>query len=801
MLTMHGLPADEPDMLRLPLQHDLPIQPTPLIGRENEVARACGLLRRSDVRLLTLAGPPGIGKTRLGLEVAARLVGDFVDGVYFVPLAPVADPAQVLSAVAQVLEVKESPGRSLDESLQAYLGGRQMLLVLDNFEQVIEAATSVAGLLVHCPGLKVLVTSREVLRLRSEHEFQVPPLPLPDTRQPLDMRNASENEALKLFVQRAQAARPDFQLTAANIETVADICRCIDGLPLAIELAAARVKTLSPQAILARLSNRLQLLVRGARDLPERHQTLRRAIEWSYDLLDPHEQMLFRRLSVFVGGCTLEAAGSVCGAQGDLGMDVLEGVTALMDKSLLREQSGSGAQDEGRSPRFWMLETIREYALAQLDESGEIDDLRRHHAAYFAVLAEQAAAEILVAQQAQWFARLDDDYDNMRAALRWATENNVSSVGHEERVEVGLRLVSALWRYWLVRGHISEGLAQLEGVLSAGLPGLLGAEPDVMIARANALLGAGHLALIQGNHESARTFLGESLALSRDLKHMPGIASALGNLSLAAREQGDYPLARQLLREALAVIESIGARWGSANALRDLGIIAQYEANYAEARSLFQQSLAICTELEQEWGIAYALASLGTTELRDGDTAAAVPRLKESLVLGSKVGDKHIIAQCLEGLACAAAEEGKAQGAATLWSAAEALREATGAPLSPPDREYNERAMAATRTRVDPQTWDAAWAEGRAMPLEEVVALALQTSERRPGEAAYPDDLTPREVDVLRLVAAGLNNAEIAERLYLSRRTVHAHLRSIYGKIRVNNRSAATRYALEHGLI
>ncbi|HET9494582.1 MAG TPA: NB-ARC domain-containing protein, partial [Chloroflexia bacterium] len=426
------------------------------------MAGACGLLRRADVRLLTLAGPPGIGKTRLGLEVAARLAPDFPDGVYFVPLALISDPARVLPAVAQALEIKESPGKSISESVHAYLGGRQTLLVLDNFEQVVDAATDVAELLTHCPGLKVLVTSREVLRLRSECEFQVPPLPLPDSREPLDVQAASQNEAVTLFVQRARAVRPDFQLTTANVEAVADICRWIDGLPLAIELAAARVKTLSPQAILARLSKRLQLLVRGARDLPERHQTLRRAIEWSYDLLDPHEQRLFRRLSAFAGGCTLEAVEAVCNARGDLGVDSLEGVTALMDKSLLREQAGSAAQDEGRSPRFWMLETIREYALEQLGESGEEDDLRARHAAYFLALAEQAAAEILVTQQARWFARLDDEYDNMRAALRWATDRNGSRAAQEERTEVGLRLAAALWRYWLVRGHISEGLAQLE---------------------------------------------------------------------------------------------------------------------------------------------------------------------------------------------------------------------------------------------------------------------------------------------------------------------------------------------------
>jgi predicted ATPase/DNA-binding CsgD family transcriptional regulator len=769
------------------------------------VSRACGLLRRADVRLLTLAGPPGIGKTRLGLAVAARLAPDFPDRVYFVPLAPISDPAQVLPAVAQALEIKELPGKSIAESLHAYLGGRQMLLVLDNFEQVVDAATGVAGLLAHCPNLKVLVTSREVLRLRSEHEFQVPSLPLPDAREPLDVQAASQNEAITLFVQRARAVRPDFQLTAANVEAVAGICRWIDGLPLAIELAAARVKTLSPQAILARLSKRLQLLVKGARDLPERHQTLRRAIEWSYDLLDPHEQKLFRRLSVFVSGCTLEAVEAVCDPRGYPGVDVLEGVTALMDKSLLREQAGSVAQDDGRGPRFWMLETIREYALEQLVESGEEDDLRARHAAYFLALAEQAAAEILVTQQAKWFALLDDDYDNMRSVLRWAMESSGIGAAQEARAEVGLRLAAALWRYWLVRGHISEGLSQLEDVLSAGSPELLGGEPGVLTARANALLGAGHLALTRGNYESARTYLEESLALSRNLKYTRGVASALGNLALVAREEGDYPLARKLLQEALEATVAAGARWGSANALRDLGVVALYEADYAEARSLFEQSLAICIEIGQEWGIAYALVSLGSAELRAGDPVAAASHLNESLALGSKLGDKHIIAQCLEGLAGVAADQGKTGRAATLWSGAQTLREVTGASVSLADRAYNDRLIAAARNGIDAQAWEAAWAEGRALPLEEVAALALQAAEPHPGDAAgplppYPDDLTPREVEVLRLVAAGLNNAEIAERLYLSRRTVHAHLRSIYGKIQVNNRSAATRYAVEHGL-
>jgi ATP/maltotriose-dependent transcriptional regulator MalT len=365
-------------------------------------------------------------------------------------------------------------------------------------------------------------------------------------------------------------------------------------------------------------------------------------------------------------------------------------------------------------------------------------------------------------------------------------------------------LAAALWRYWLVRGYASEGLVQLGNVLPVDLPRSLDGDPAILTARANALLGAGHLALTHGDHGGAHAYLEESLALSRRLEYMPGIASSLGNLALLARERGDYQAARGLLQEALSVTQVIRARWGTANVLRDLGMVALYDGDYAEARSQFEQSLEICTELDHEWGIAYALASLASLELRTGDRAAADHDFKRSLALGSNIDDKQIIAQCLEGLAVAAAE-GTPRRAATLWGAAHGLRETTGTSLPVPDREYLRRAIDPLRAGMDSRTWDAAWAEGRAMPLREVVALALVTGEQHSGEerkpaAPYPDDLTAREVEVLGLLAAGLSNAEIAERLFLSRRTVHAHIRSIYGKIGVNTRSAATRYAAERGL-
>lgn len=792
----------------------LPAEPTPLIGREQEARTARDLLRRPEVRLLTLAGPPGIGKTRLGVHVAASIAPGFPDGVYFVPLAPITEPDLVLPTIAQTIGVKEAAGQPLIERVGTQLGDKRVLLVLDNFEQVLDAATVASELLSQCPGLKVMATSRQVLHLRGEHELHVAPLSLPDLSTVPDVQSLSRSDAVMLFVQRARAVRLDFQVTDANAGTLAEICLRLDGIPLAIELAAVRTKVLSPEAILARLSNRLQLLTGGPRDLPERHKTLRNAIEWSHDLLDEAEQRVFRRLSVFAGGCTLDAVAQVCGRADEWQLDVLAELTALLDKSLLGRQEGIG--DE---PRFTMLETIREYAQEKLQESDEEEEIRARHAAYYLALAERAELEFDGGEQmAQWLVRLDKEHDNMRAVLHWATDDGERNAS---RILAGVRLAWALWRYWLVRGYITEGLDHLESVLSAGAPvEAERAEPGAVTTRAKALLGAGHLAYARGAYSRAYILLEEGLKLARITGHIPTISNTLGNLGLVAREQGDYDRARACFTECLAMIteavETIGEssyRWGIANILRDLGWVALYEGDYQGAHTFFERSLETFQQFGEKWGIAYALTSLGSVELRLGNYTSAGRQFRESLKINAELGDKQITANCLEGSAHLAASDDKVLTAAQLWGTAQALRESTGITMAAPDREFHDRAVAEARSRIDEPQWESAWTKGRSLPLAEAIALGLRTG---PGQGEhdasdgggwvlpappYPDDLTAREVEVLHLLAMDLTNAEIAQQLYLSRRTVHAHLRSIYAKIQTNNRSGAIRYAREHNLV
>jgi predicted ATPase/class 3 adenylate cyclase len=462
-LVVPDLPADFPPLQTLDRHaHNLPAQPTPLIGREREAAEARERLRRPEVRLLTLAGPGGTGKTRLALQVAVDVLEDFADGVFFVPLAPISDPTLVASTVAQTLGVQETGSRPLLERLKEFLQDKAVLLVLDNFEQVIAAVPVVTALHAACPRLKSLVTSREVLRLQGEHEFPVPPLAVPDLRHLPASERLSQYAAAALFIQQASAVKPDFMVTNDNAPAVAEICVRLEGLPLAIELAAARSKLLSPQALLARLGSRLELLRGGARDLPARHQTLRGAIAWSYDLLSPDEQALFRRMAVFVGGCTLEAAEAVCRAAGPPELDVLEGMTSLVDKSLLRQE-----EEANREPRFQMLETIREYGLECLTTSGELESARRAHATDYLALAEEAEPELTGPQQGVWLHRLETEHDNLRAALQWSQAR--------QDAETGLRLGGALWRFWLVRGYLREGRERLGRLLAlAGGPGSRG---------------------------------------------------------------------------------------------------------------------------------------------------------------------------------------------------------------------------------------------------------------------------------------------------------------------------------------
>src|SRR5688500_706180 len=475
-----------------PFSHNLPAQPTPLIGREREVEAASERLRRPDVRLLTLIGPPGIGKTRLSIQAATELLPDFVDGVYFASLAPISDPALVASAIAQPLGVKEAPSQSLIRSLQLFFSDRQMLLVLDNFEQVVEAAPLLADLLESSPHLKVLVTSREGLHLYGEHDYPVPALSLPDLNNLPGLDVLSRYEAIALFLQRAQAVSPSFELTERNARAVAEICLRLDCLPLAIELAAARIQVLPPDELLVRLKSRLKLLTGGARNLPERQRTLQAAIDWSYDLLNPDEQTLLRRLSVFVAGCTLDAAEHVCGKITP-GTNTLDGVSSLVGKSLLQRQPQLTLQDaNSEGPRFVMLETIREYALERLEESGDAEDLRRRHAWYFLEFAEQAEPHLKGPQEVECLARLEDEHSKLRAALDWS--QTTASV---EGPEIGLRLASALWRYWEVRGYLTEGREWLTRTLAhdAATPHARddGGRKTVQRARAGALNGAARL--------------------------------------------------------------------------------------------------------------------------------------------------------------------------------------------------------------------------------------------------------------------------------------------------------------------
>jgi predicted ATPase/class 3 adenylate cyclase len=765
-LVMPDLPSQFPPLKTLDNRpNNLPRQTTALIGREKEIDEVCTLLLRHDTTLLTLTGPGGIGKTRLGLQAAADLLDDFSDGVWFVELSTITEPRLVLPTIAQTLGVKEAAGQPIIDTLKSYLKEKRLLLLLDNFEQVAEAAGQVGQLLAASAGLKVLSTSRIPLRIKGEKEYSVPPLGLPDIKHLPPLERLTQYEAVRLFIERAADVKADFQVTNENAPSVAEICIRLDGLPLAIELAAARIKMLPPHSLLVRLSQRLRLLTGGARNLHARQQTLRNTIEWSYDLLDDGQQHFFRRMASFSGGRTLEALEAVCNYDGELQVDVFDGAETMLSNSLLQQREGSDGE-----PRFWMLETIHEYAREKLEESGEAEALGKEHAIYFMRLAEEAEPHLLGIKQQEWLNRLEDEHDNIRYALKWAREQtergDSAATALVEIAEIGLRTAGALWRFWQGRGYYSEGREELEGLLSAAthLP-----QPCSLEITARALIGAGIMALRQGDYSASRAAHKQALSIGSEVGDKKSIAIALLFLGVVSSVQGDYPAARSLLEESLAQYQELGDKWGIALALNNLGDVYYNQADYPAARSLFEQSLAIRREIEDKSGIAYSLQQLGLASFTQGDYPAsrslfeqglalfqelgdkrgialslislglisyieedysyARSLYKQGLALFQELGDKHSIAVSLAGLGGIETEMDQVHKGATLLGACQVLLEAIGAVMQAEDRIPYERGIASARSQLGEEAFEKAWAEGRAMTMEQAIAYALEESD------------------------------------------------------------------------
>lgn len=638
--------AESPEHHTLPLKNapasfnNLPAQLTSLIGREQEVTDLCTLLQRPDVRLVTLTGTGGIGKTRLSLEVGTELLTAFSEGVYFVPLASINDATLVIPAIAHTLGLqhryteRQQPLAEHMEYLKTFLREKQSLLLLDNFEQVVGAAPDIAELLATCPGLKILVTSRAALHLSGEHEFPLSPLALPDGTSPLPIHELTQYAAIALFLQRAMAIKPDFDVTTANVQTIAMICRRLDGLPLAIELAAARIKLLPPQALLQRLIHPLNILTAGRQNAPERHQTLRNTIAWSYHLLNTVEQQLFRRVSVFVGSCSLEAIEALYSNHPDRTMLVLDGVSSLIDKSLLRQI------EQGNEPRFVMLETIREYSLEMLNANGEERLTRHAHAVYYMTLAEESERELVGPQQAIWLERLEQEHDNLRAALDWSLQQDEGTHEKQQRMEIALRLVGALRRFWQMHGHLNEGQAYTEKTLSASEGILVSAQ-----ARAKALIAAGTLASIQNDYDRTEAYCRDSLLLFREIGDQEGTALSLFLLSVVPMMKGDNVAARSLAEEALALFREMGALERVAWSLSTLGLLDTQEEKYDSARARYEESLAIHRKLSNKRGIAASLLRLAQLLFVSmGDQAALHSLLDEGLALNNELGEREGIA-------------------------------------------------------------------------------------------------------------------------------------------------------------
>jgi predicted ATPase/DNA-binding CsgD family transcriptional regulator/DNA-binding XRE family transcriptional regulator len=802
----------------------LPAQPGPLIGRAADIGRVREHLLCADVRLLTLVGAAGAGKTRLALEVASHTAAEFEHGIRFVDLSPVRDPDLVPSAIAASLQVREDRAGPLIETLKRHLADRCALLVLDNFEQVLPAAPCLADLLRGCPKLKLLVTSRSALHLQWEHELVVQPLAVPDLGDLPGPAGLGQIASVALLVQRAQQRDPEFRLTDDNAPAIAEVCVRLDGLPLAIELAAARMRVLPPRALLSRLGRGLAVLEGGRRDQPLRQRTLRAALDWSYELLSPADQALFRRLGVFVGGFALEAVAEVCDPDGALGIDPLGGIESLVEKSLVRPIRAAGSQET----RFGLLETIREYALEQLDTHGERPLVRARHAQYYLSGADVAFGRISSAHQAAWLRNLELEHDNLRAALAWCRETR--------QPELGLRAAGLLAWFWQVRGHISEGRARLTELLALA--------DDVPPAlRAEGLRIAGNLALSQFDDRAARALVEESLALRRRLGDPAGLLGPLSSLGYTAIQRGDDDTAQACFDEALAIQRRLDDRVGIAESLNslanlahgrgdlataralyeesqafnrdigyrsdvvehNLGVVAQEQGDLDAARRYFEASVLARRALDDTPGLALSLAKLGEVLAAQGDLAGAHQALAESAVVQRDLGGRPQLAFVLERAAIVAAMHALPERALRLAGASSALRETLGVPLNSAAQASLDAQLAPARQALGPGLADLAWQHGRAMSAEDAIGLVLEPTPppeathagRGPGAA----QLTPREREVAALVARGLTNRQIAATLVISERTADVHVSNILNKLTLNSRAQLAAWVVREGFL
>jgi predicted ATPase/class 3 adenylate cyclase len=732
--------------------NNLPQQATSFIGRDKELEELKRLLART--RLLTLTGSGGCGKTRLSLQVAADSLEQFPDGAWFVELAPLSDPGLVPQTVATVLGLMEEPGKPISQTLTEHLKDKRLLLLLDNCEHLLDVCAKLADALVRqCPSVQILASSREAFGIGGEQTYRVPSLSLPDPKQAHTPVSVAQFEAVQLLTERALLARADFQVTNQNASTLASICYRLDGIPLAIELAAARVRFLSIEEINHKLDQRFRLLTGGSRTALPRQQTLRSLIDWSYDLLHDPEKLLLQRLSAFAGGWTLEAAEQVCAGEGAEHQEALDLLTSLADKSLVVVE-----QNDGHT-RYRLLETVRQYARERLLESGDGEAVRERHRDYFLALAEEAEPKLLGAEQAEWLRRVEGEHDNLRSALEWS----LAEAGSQE----DLRLCGALNRFWSTRGHLAEGRKWCARILAKE------GAAERTLECTKALNAAGSLAWHQTDYPAARALLEESLAISRELGDRAGIAQSLNTLGNVAIEQGDYPAARVLYEESLAIRRELGDRRGMAGLLCNLGIVAYERGEFTAARALSEEGLAISRELGDRGRIADALNNLGDVAIEQGDYPAARALSEESLAIGRELGDRDGIAsslhslggvaylqgdlasaralykeglenrrelddrlgiaRALEGLAAVVADLGSSLRAARIWGAAERLREEIGTPLSPTERSHYDQRGAAARAAVgDDAAFDRAWQEGRALTLKQAIELASEETAERP---------------------------------------------------------------------